>query len=76
MFNRPSIGGNIPKQPCDRFTLYDSMDPGPTDYISERSKDFLAKKGESHKFTKTKKEFWPDKYVRTDSPGYVYQPKY
>ena len=76
MFNQPSVGGSISKLPCDRFTLQDSMDPGPADYISERSKDFLAKKGESHKFPKTKKEFWMDKEIKHDSPGFIYQPQY
>ena len=76
MFDAPAILGNISKLKCDRFTLERNRDPGPADYISERSKDFLAKKGESHKFPKTKKEFWLDKDVKTDSPGYIYQPKY
>ena len=49
---------------CDRFNLPESLDPGPTDYIPERSKDYIKSKGESHKFHKTKKEFWLDKEVK------------
>ena len=78
MFEKPAIGGNISQLKCDRFTLKRNRSPGPVDYIPERSKDFIAKHGESHKFLKTKKEFWGDKDVRTDkdSPGFLYQPKY
>ena len=61
---------------CDRFNLPESLDPGPTDYIPERSKDYIKSKGESHKFHKTRKEFWLDKEVKQDSPGYIYEPKY
>ena len=55
------------------------MDPGPMDYVPERSKDYIMKKvGTSNKFTSSKKEFWLDKKIKplTTTPGYIYQPKY